>query len=526
MELIDSIFYRKINPSDFKKMYNIDRPDTGGGQTYLEAAGIDNDDLAEFLGIGELSDSPLRDEQRPIFTIPAYVLGQDGATTKLEFAPRGGRNNYRISRQTLQMKHPAWAVQNGFPEPTRGADGEYESSRTFAGIIDNLIIIILRTSYNRFFASFVNTPTMPDAWPRGYGLESIFTGEKRGVLKLLERGLVFVNDKDTPFREPAVIVEPAPRVTGGANIMLYGVPGSGKSRTISDEYCNDENRMERLVFHPDYTYSDFIGQILPNVSEGNVSYEFTPGPFTLLLKKAYKNPDKQYFLIIEEINRGNAPAIFGEVFQLLDRVDNGESEYGISSADIAMIVYGDATRKVRIPSNMWLIGTMNTSDQNVFTLDTAFQRRWSMRMIENDLGKVTYADMKILDTDISWRRFNTAINSIILQKNVRVTSSEDKRLGAFFVREADLRYDAKEVDAAATPDEKRVAAMQNRRFPEKILKYLWDDAFKFSREDVFETGQYISLEEIVRKFRESQGNARFSVFKEDVFTALLSAEEE
>lgn len=118
------------------------------------------------------------------------------------------------------------------------------------------------------------------------------------------------------------------------------------------------------------------------------------------------------------------------------------------------------------------------------------------------------------------------MNSIILKKNVRVTSSEDKRLGAFFVRETDLRYDAKETDTAATADEKRFAARQNRRFPEKVLKYLWDDAFKFSREDVFETGQYISLEEIVRKFRDSQGNARFSVFKEDVVSALLTGDEE
>lgn len=362
-------------------------------------------------------------------------------------------------------------------------------------------------------------------------------GQLEAYQKRVDAYLSLTNAKHIIATEPQVETDgetPAPdagtgeipRATGGKNVILYGVPGAGKSYTIGEQYCNDENRMERLVFHPDYTYSDFVGQILPNVTEGNVSYEFTPGPFTRLLDKAYKNPGEEYYLIIEEINRGNAPAIFGEVFQLLDRVDSGESEYGISNSDIARIVYGDETRKVRIPSNLSIVGTMNTSDQNVFTLDTAFQRRWNMRMIENDLSKVTYADTKILDTDVTWRRFNTAMNSIILKKNVRVTSSEDKRLGAFFVREADLRFDAKETDVTATPVEKSTAAMQNRRFPEKILKYLWDDAFKFSREDIFETGQYISLEDIVRKFRESQGNARFSVFKEDVYTALLSADEE
>lgn len=202
----------------------------------------------------------------------------------------------------------------------------------------------------------------------------------------------------------------------GRNILLYGVPGSGKSYTIKQEYCDDEERMECVVFHPDYTYSDFVGQILPNVTEKVVNYEFKPGPFTRLLKKAYDNPSVEFFLIIEEINRGNAPAIFGDIFQLLDRNDKGESEYSISNTDIAKIVYGDETRKVRIPSNMTIIATMNTSDQNVFTLDTAFQRRWSMRMIENDMGKVKYADNKILDSDITWKQFNTVINDIILEK--------------------------------------------------------------------------------------------------------------
>lgn len=122
MELIESIFYRKINPSDFKKLYDIDRPTSGGGQTYLEAAGIDTEELINFLSIGEMSDSPLQNETRHIFTIDAYVLGADGEPTKLEFAPRGGRNNYRISRQNMRYKHPAWRVENGFPEPRRDND--------------------------------------------------------------------------------------------------------------------------------------------------------------------------------------------------------------------------------------------------------------------------------------------------------------------------------------------------------------------------------------------------------------------
>ena len=95
MERIESIFYRKINPSDFKKLYDIDRPTGGGGQTYLEAAGISNQDIVDFLSYAEISNSPLDGEARSIYTFNAYVLG--GTTcAMIEFAPRGGRNNYRV----------------------------------------------------------------------------------------------------------------------------------------------------------------------------------------------------------------------------------------------------------------------------------------------------------------------------------------------------------------------------------------------------------------------------------------------
>ena len=308
------------------------------------------------------------------------------------------------------------------------------------------------------------------------------------------------------------------RVTGGTNIILYGVPGAGKSWTIKHEYCNDENLMERLVFHPDYTYSDFVGQILPKIDDdGTVNYEFSPGPFTNLLRKAYINPDKMFYLIIEEINRGNAPAIFGDIFQLLDRDKNGKSEYEITNADIAKRVYLDGSHKVSIPSNMCILCTMNTSDQNVFTLDTAFQRRWSMRLIRNKFhdeeDERKFAETKILDTDVTWEKFFTEINSFILGKNIRMTSSEDKRLGTHFVSIDDLEE--------GKGDDKKLIERQNSRFPEKVLKYLWDDAFKFTKEDVFDLERVKSLEDVIDLFVSSSGNARFHVFKENIYNALV-----
>lgn len=303
------------------------------------------------------------------------------------------------------------------------------------------------------------------------------------------------------------------RKTGAENILLYGVPGSGKSHEIKTKYCDDEKCMERVVFHPDYTYSDFVGQILPRVEKdesGNdkLKYVFTPGPFTKMLKKAENDPDNYYYLVIEELNRGNAPAIFGEIFQLLDRKDEdefpaeevGESEYGISNYEVAKEVYEDEKHPVRIPSNMYILATMNTADQNVFTLDTAFQRRWNMRQIENNFEKSAHSKDIIADTKISWGAFATVINDMVIDSNVDMASSEDKRLGTYFVKK-------KELEAS--------------RFPEKVLKYLWDDAFKMDRTAIFNENCK-SLEDIIVTYKTATTDKLAAVLKLSVYEKMIS----
>lgn len=254
---------------------------------------------------------------------------------------------------------------------------------------------------------------------------------------------------------------------GGVNELYYGVPGSGKSHTI-DRIVKD-SEYERVVFHPDYTYSDFVGQIMPRLKRNvdgteKLTYEFVPGPFTKALKAAADNEDSMHYLVIEEINRGNAPAIFGDVFQLLDRNEDGSGKYHITNFDIASEVYGDEAAEIRIPSNLSILATMNTSDQNVFTLDTAFQRRWNMKYIENNVAEAEHANEKIEYSAVTWGGFASAVNEEILEYNAELSSSEDKQLGAYFVTKAELTSD---------------------KFPEKALKYLWDDAFKLEREKIF-----------------------------------------
>ncbi len=275
----------------------------------------------------------------------------------------------------------------------------------------------------------------------------------------------------------------------GSNILLYGVPGSGKSHTIKKEYCDNEEFMERVVFHPEYSYTDFVGQILPTIKDDKLEYIFTPGPMTKILKKAYENPQSMFYLIIEEINRGNAPAIFGDIFQLLDRDLTGVSEYGITNAEMSKEIYNVENVKIKIPGNLTILATMNTSDQNVFTLDTAFKRRWSMKMIRNDFSKCEHAKAPIWDTKVTWGGFATKVNNIIIENSSNGIGNTDKRLGAYFVRLNDLHR-------------------TTNAFPEKVLMYLWDDVFKYDRESIFNTDKYPTFEDVVDGFCNNQ----FDVF--------------
>ena len=321
---------------------------------------------------------------------------------------------------------------------------------------------------------------------------------------------ISISDGEEPKEE---MKSSAARKTGAENILLYGGPGSGKSHEIKTKYCDDEKRMERVVFHPDYTYSDFVGQILPRVEKdesGNdkLKYVFTPGPFTKMLKKAENDSDNYYYLVIEELNRGNAPAIFGEIFQLLDRKDKdefpaeevGESEYGISNYEVAKEVYDDEKHPVRIPSNMYILATMNTADQNVFTLDTAFQRRWNMRQIENNFEKSYHSKDIIAGTKVSWGAFATVINDMVIDINVDMASSEDKRLGTYFAKKKELEVS---------------------RFPEKVLKYLWDDAFKMDKTAIFNENCK-SLEDVVVTYETATTDKLAAVLRLSVYEKMIS----
>lgn len=350
-----------------------------------------------------------------------------------------------------------------------------------------------------------------------------------------------------------------------AQTIYYGVPGCGKSNKIDEETINtsDEQKM-RVVFHPEYTNADFVGQILPTNVDGNVEYKFRPGPLSKILRRAYLHPDKKYYLIVEEINRGNAAAIFGEYFQLLDRIaakkevpangytyTEGWSCYSIENEFINWYIrenlYADVNHKlqneddgiakksddesqkaieignlhfsantgIRLPPNLSILATMNTSDQNVFILDNAFQRRWDMVLVKNEFGDDSENQKlaTIENSDITWETFQKTINEKISQfsKENNFSSMIDKRLGCWFVKAVPDKNDA---------DGKYIITEDS--FKNKILKYLWDDAFKFCHEDVFEDAD--NFEALLEKVK--MDNPDFGVFKNVDFSAEKSEKSE
>ena len=295
----------------------------------------------------------------------------------------------------------------------------------------------------------------------------------------------------------------------GENLLLYGVPGVGKSYIIENEYIKDQSRMERVIFHPDYLYSDFVGQIMPTIEKKDdgsevIRYSFRKGPFTNILKRANEDENKNnmYYLVIEEINRGNAPAIFGDIFQLLDRDENGESEFPITNYDIAREVYGDENEKVILPSNLTILATMNTADQNVFTLDTAFQRRWNMELIPNNFDDKRHEEQYgvEIEDEICWGDFAKAINEKIVENSKEQMGFSDKRMGVYFILANDLT--------------------DKDKFANKVLKYLWDDAFKLNPQKVF-SSDYDTLEQVLESYC-NEGKKLERILQEDIYDSIVN----
>lgn len=276
----------------------------------------------------------------------------------------------------------------------------------------------------------------------------------------------------------------------GKNLITFGAPGTGKSYSVLDlvkktfkdndlDIPNDIDTLPKSVairttFHPDSDYSTFVGCYKPQDLNGNglITYKFTPQAFINAYLNAWST-EFPYFLIIEEINRGNCAQIFGDVFQILDRKPDGSNEYDITpDADIQkyiekwfkanppkLVISNEILegKKLYLPKNLTILATMNTSDQSLFPMDSAFKRRWEWNYQPIEAGKKG-RKIKTKDSNYSWWSFVQNVNDRIY----KVTKSEDKQLGYWFVK----------------VDDDNNEPISKELFISKVIFYLWSDVFK------------------------------------------------
>ena len=273
-------------------------------------------------------------------------------------------------------------------------------------------------------------------------------------------------------------------------LIISGVPGNGKSyyveKAILGNVSNPDNVI-RTIIHPDYSYADFIGYVRPR-NENGIKYSFFPGPLVLALKRCFLHPKENVYLIIEELNRGDFASIMGSTFQLLDRRDSFSTEmHGWSIYPIEdEIIYSYLKQEcpnskaitevlsentISFPANLNIIGTMNTADQNVFVLDSAFRRRFRNLYMKIDFSDIRYPESKIAKIDDAsrenifygqhtWSEFALAVNNKIDEINSDgYTISEDKKLAPYFVTMRDVSH--------------------IRTFCDKVMYYLKNDVFLY-----------------------------------------------
>lgn len=285
------------------------------------------------------------------------------------------------------------------------------------------------------------------------------------------------------------------------NILVYGAPGTGKSHDLEEQAKSDGKSIRRTVFHSEYSYFDFVGTYKPvplykqhddntykdaggnNVSSTTpvIDYQYIPGPFLELLVEAIKHPEQEYCLIIEELNRANAAAVFGDMFQLLDRGENYVSEYGITpQPDVANYLMkqglSGAAHSLRIPSNYTIAATMNNADQGVTYLDAAFKRRWMTKYKPIDLNR----NPALSQTQIRYAGADYKLVDILRLINVRLSDvysrPEDRLIGPFNITEQSLKAENLRKERLEKDD------CRNEPF-EKVLMYLYDDVLRSFRSD-------------------------------------------
>ena len=497
---VESLVFRKLTSNEFKAITNTINSVGGGSQTYIDfpKGCISDDEFKEFF---DSDGRPNANGYEWEFYVNSLSLGQ---THQKEIISARRSSSNSLREQNKENHIEIWKNEkSGFPSDS------YDEKN------NPIIVYIIKSDNREYWAGWFYRNHVNDTWPMTKGLSSMLW-QDCAYIKFDTRIPFDVNDFTWPFlKSDNLSIKTMILNNKPLQQIYYGAPGTGKSYEI-DKITKVYNTI-RTTFHPDSDYSTFVGAYKPTmtkvelrdmsghlvkeegttrvVKEDRITYKFVKQAFL----KAYLSAWKKYaegnessiapqFLVIEEINRGNCAQIFGDLFQLLDRQDNGFSSYPIEAdADLQREIaeafkaeknymltkelnlqgvvkdyVGNLAEDIKsgkillLPSNFYIWATMNTSDQSLFPIDSAFKRRWDWHYVKIADAKKDYK-LKCGDEVCDWWTFVQAVNEKIAEE----TSSDDKKLGYFFCK-----------------PQNEGEPIGVERFVSKVLFYLWNDVFK------------------------------------------------
>lgn len=497
---VESLVFRKLTSNEFKAKTNTINSVGGGSQTYIDfpKGCISDDEFKEFF---DSDGRPNANGYEWEFYVNSLSLGQ---THQKEIISARRSSSNSLREQNKENRIEIWKNEkSGFPSDS------YDEKN------NPIIVYIIKSDNREYWAGWFYRNHVNDTWPMTKGLSSMLW-QDCAYIKFDTQIPFDVNDFTWPFlKSDNLSIKTMILNNKPLQQIYYGAPGTGKSYEI-DEITKVYDTI-RTTFHPDSDYSTFVGAYKPTmtkvelrdmsghlvkeegttrvVKEDRITYKFVKQAFL----KAYLSAWKKYaegdesgiapqFLVIEEINRGNCAQIFGDLFQLLDRQDNGFSSYPIEAdADLQREIaeafkaekdymltkelnlqgvvkdyVGNLAEDIKsgkillLPSNFYIWATMNTSDQSLFPIDSAFKRRWDWHYVKIADAKKDYK-IKCGDEVCDWWIFVQAVNEKIAEE----TSSDDKKLGYFFCK-----------------PQNEGESIGVERFVSKVLFYLWNDVFK------------------------------------------------
>ena len=497
---VESLVFRKLTSNEFKAITNTINSVGGGSQTYIDfpKGCISDDEFKEFF---DSDGRPNANGYEWEFYVNSLSLGQ---THQKEIISARRSSSNSLREQNKENRIEIWKNEkSGFPSDS------YDEKN------NPIIVYIIKSDNREYWAGWFYRNHVNDTWPMTKGLSSMLW-QDCAYIKFDTQIPFDVNDFTWPFlKSDNLSIKTMILNNKPLQQIYYGAPGTGKSYEI-DKITKVYDTI-RTTFHPDSDYSTFVGAYKPTmtkvelrdmsghlvkeegttrvVKEDRITYKFVKQAFL----KAYLSAWKKYaegnesgiapqFLVIEEINRGNCAQIFGDLFQLLDRQDNGFSSYPIEAdADLQREIaeafkaekdymstkelnlqgvvkdyVGNLAEDIKsgkillLPSNFYIWATMNTSDQSLFPIDSAFKRRWDWHYVKIADAKKDYK-IKCGDEVCDWWTFVQAVNEKIAEE----TSSDDKKLGYFFCK-----------------PQNEGEPIGVERFVSKVLFYLWNDVFK------------------------------------------------